>query len=218
MTAGLLGTLIVIAKEPLPGRVKTRLVPPLTHRDAAAVAEAALVDTLAAMTAVPAARHVVVLEGRPGTWLPTGWDVVAQSAGGLDARLTAAFEAVDPARSALLVGMDTPQLLARHVLAFDPSRFDACLGPATDGGYWAIGLRDPARARQVIADVPMSRADTGAQQLTRLRAAGLHVQLLDELADVDTIEVAHEVAFQAPATRFAAVLSAVAVARAAADA
>lgn len=214
------GTLIVIAKEPVPGRVKTRLVPPLTHREAADVAEAALTDTLTVLTAVPAARHLLVLDGRPGPWLPAGWDVAVQATGGLDARLVAAFEAADPSHPALLVGMDTPQLVAADVLAFEPSRFDACLGPASDGGYWSIGLRSPARAAEVIAGVPMSRSDTGNRQLARLRTAGMQVQMLTELTDVDTIEVAHQVAALAPSTRFAAALSqvSVAVANAAADA
>ncbi len=63
-------TLLVIAKEPRPGRVKTRLTPPFTPGEAAALAEAALVDTLRAVAATPARRRVLVLDGEPGPWLP----------------------------------------------------------------------------------------------------------------------------------------------------
>jgi hypothetical protein len=84
---------------------------------------------------------------------------------------------------------------------------DAVLGPATDGGWWALGLRDP-RAAAAIADVPTSRDDTGERTLDALRAAGLRVQLLPELTDVDTAADAVAVAGVAPWTRFAAAVAA----------
>jgi hypothetical protein len=65
-------TLLVIAKQPVPGRVKTRLVPPCTHEQAAVLAEAALADTLRTVLATPARRRVLVLDGRPGPWSPVG--------------------------------------------------------------------------------------------------------------------------------------------------
>ncbi|NEA82606.1 glycosyltransferase, partial [Actinospica acidiphila] len=76
-------TLLVIAKEPRPGRVKTRLTPPFTPEEAAALAEAALADTLDAVARTPARRRVLVLDGSPGPWLPAGVEVVPQCAGGL---------------------------------------------------------------------------------------------------------------------------------------
>src|SRR5260370_11796285 len=78
---------IVIAKQPLPGRVKTRLTPPFSPRQAARLAAAALADTLAAAAQVPAVRHVLALEGTAGDWLPPGFDVIAQQGRGLDERL-----------------------------------------------------------------------------------------------------------------------------------
>ncbi len=65
-------TLLVIAKEPVPGRVKTRLTPPFTPAEAAALAEAALADTLAVALATPADRHVLVLDGSPARGRPRG--------------------------------------------------------------------------------------------------------------------------------------------------
>jgi len=199
------GALIVIAKEPVAGRVKTRLVPPLTGNEAADLARAALSDTLRAAAAVDARQRVLALDGRPGPWLPRGWRVVAQPAGTLDVRLVAAFGAA-AGGPALLIGMDTPQVRPAQLAAFDPDGHDACLGLAEDGGYWAIGLRNPALAAEVIGGVPMSTSHTGAEQLRRLHAAGLRVQLLDTLADVDTIDVAYRVAAAAPSTEFAAAL------------
>jgi len=199
------GALIVIAKEPVPGRVKTRLVPPLTGTEAAHLARAALSDTLRVASAVDARQRVLALDGRPGPWLPRGWRVVAQPAGPLDVRLVAAFGAASGG-PALLLGMDPPQVRPAQLAAFDPDGHDACLGLAEDGGYWAIGLRNPALAAEVISGVPMSTSHTGAEQLRRLHAAGLRVQLLDTLADVDTIDVAYGVAAAAPSTEFAAAL------------
>src|SRR5436305_587964 len=154
--AGVTGALIVIAKEPAPGRSKTRLTPPLTAEAAAGLAAAALADTLAAAAACPAQRHVLALDGAPGDWVPPGFEVIPQRGTGLDERLASAFD--DVAEPALLIGMDTPQvtpaLLAAGVRALERPGTDAVLGPALDGGYWAIGLRRPRR--ELFLGVPMS--------------------------------------------------------------
>ncbi|HEV2888377.1 MAG TPA: DUF2064 domain-containing protein [Jatrophihabitans sp.] len=201
-----LGTVIVLAKQPLPGQAKTRLTPPLRPDQAAGVAAAALTDTLAAAAMVDADTHLLAFAGQIAEWLPAGWQAGCQPEGGLDVRLVAAFAAVNQDSSALLVGMDTPQFRPEQLAAFDPSRYDACLGLATDGGYWAIGFADPAAARTTISGVPMSSADTGSIQLARLHASGLRVQLLDELSDFDTFDAACAILEQAPDGAFAAAM------------
>jgi hypothetical protein len=192
-------TLVVIAKQPLPGRVKTRLVPPCTHQQAAALAEAALADTLQAVLRAPARRRLLVLDGEPGSWLPSGFDVVPQCGGPLDERLAGAFAAVSG--PALMIGMDTPQV-SPGLLAADWNGADAAFGPAVDGGFWALGLRVPDPG--LLLGVPMSTASTGAIQRDRLLAAGLRVTDLPRLRDVDTAADAVAVARQAPRSRFAA--------------
>ncbi|MFE1442765.1 DUF2064 domain-containing protein [Streptomyces sp. NPDC058739] len=195
-------TLLVIAKEPRPGRVKTRLTPPFTPEQAARLAEAALADTLQAVAATPAARRVLVLDGTPGRWLPPGFDVVPQCAGTLDERLADAFaRCTGPA---LLIGMDTPQVTPA-LLAGGLDGHDACFGPAEDGGFWALGLAEPDPA--LLRGVPMSTPRTGAVQRERLGAAGLRVRELPRLRDVDTAADAHAVAALAPHGRFAARLA-----------
>jgi SAM-dependent methyltransferase len=144
-----------------------------------------------------------VLEGRPGPWLPPGFEVRPQAAGGLDERLEHAF-ATAFARGpgpVFLVGMDTPQLTPA-LLSPSWDDADALLGLSTDGGFWGVGLRRPAP--EAFTGVPMSRVDTGARQLARLRGLGLRVRLLPELTDVDTPDDARVVAALAPGTRFAA--------------
>jgi rSAM/selenodomain-associated transferase 1 len=201
-------SLLVIAKEPVPGRVKTRLTPPCTPAQGAALAAAALEDTLlAALAAERAGRRILVLDGDPGDWVPDGFHVVPQRGDGLAERLAAAFE--DAGGPAFLVGMDTPQvtpaLLDAGLAAVEYG--DAAFGGALDGGYWGIGLHraDP----KVFRDVPMSEDHTGAVQRARLTALGLRTAFLPPLLDVDTIADARTVAAEAPDTRFAATLAAI---------
>ncbi|MEU8694329.1 DUF2064 domain-containing protein [Streptomyces sp. NPDC048665] len=195
-------TLLVIAKEPLPGRVKTRLTPPFTPWEAARLAEAALADTLHAVAATPATRRILVLDGTPGDWLPSGFEVLPQCAGGLDERLADAF--AHCAGPALLIGMDTPQVTP-ELLTVDFTGCDAWFGPAQDGGFWALGLAAPDPA--LLRGVPMSTPQTGAVQRERLLAAGLRVRDLPRLRDVDTAADARAVAALAPHGRFAARLA-----------
>jgi rSAM/selenodomain-associated transferase 1 len=202
-------TIAVIAKAPVAGRSKTRLCPPCTPEQAAALATAALADTLAAIAATPARRRVVVLDGVPGPWLAPGFEVIPQRGDGLAQRLAAAF--ADLGEPALVVGMDTPQLTPRlltHALE-RLARADAVLGPAYDGGYWAIGLRQADD--RVFADVPMSDPATGAVQRARLHALVQTTQELPALRDVDEIADARAVAALAPHTRFARCLAALSV-------
>ncbi|MFL5995376.1 MAG: DUF2064 domain-containing protein [Streptomyces sp.] len=192
-------TLLVIAKEPRPGRVKTRLTPPFTPEEAAALAEASLADTLDVVARTPARRRVLVLEGAPGPWLPPGFDVVRQCAGGLDERLAAAFAGCEG--PALLIGMDTPQVTP-ELLTVDFADCEAYFGPAEDGGFWALGLARPDPS--LLRGVPMSTPHTGAAQ--RARLTGLRVRQLPPLRDVDTAHDAELVAEAAPGGRFAAEL------------
>ncbi|MDQ3729090.1 MAG: TIGR04282 family arsenosugar biosynthesis glycosyltransferase [Actinomycetota bacterium] len=194
--------LLVIAKEPIPGRSKTRLSPPLSPSEAASVAEAALADTLATVASVAARRRILVLDGSPGAWLPSGFEIVPQTDGGLDARLAGAFSATEG--PALLVGMDTPQvsaaLLERAFGVLSEEGNDAVLGPAEDGGWWAIGLMKPSP--EVFLGLPMSSGDTCAAQVKRLEGLGLAWSELPTLRDIDVIEDARAVAVENPDRRF----------------
>jgi hypothetical protein len=196
-------TMAVIAKSPEPTRVKTRLCPPCTPVEAAALARAALADTLDAVLHTPARRHVLVLDGRCGSWLPNGIEVIFQRGTGLADRLAAAFG--DIGGPALLIGMDTPQVTP-ELLGWCADRLleddtDAALGRAIDGGWWCIGLRraDPA----VFLDVPMSTPTTCDAQRRRLQALALRVVDLPVLADFDDIDAACDVAAAIPTSRFA---------------
>ncbi|MFR9805340.1 DUF2064 domain-containing protein [Pseudonocardia sp. RS010] len=219
-------TLIVLAKSPEPGRVKTRLCPPATPEQAADVAAAALLDTLEATAAVPGSRTLVAFTGRLSgaarrveLGRALGRAARARQRGDdLGERIVAAHAdaaARFPGAPSLQVGMDTPQLgaplLADCLARLDGA--DAVLGPARDGGWWALGLRDP-RAAGPVAAVPTSREDTGERTLHALRAAGLRVALLPELTDVDTAADARAVAAEVPGSRFARAVGRIAALRA----
>ena len=176
---------LVMAKAPVAGRVKTRLCPPCTPSEAAALAEAALADSLEAVAACGAGRRVIALDGEPGPWLPPGFQVVPQAAGPFDMRLAAAWAAAGG--PGVQIGMDTPQVtpdvLDDALSALDRSA--AALGLAADGGWWAIGLREPAD--RVFAGISMSTDRTGSDQLARLHDLALDVTMLPTLVDLDTV-------------------------------
>ena len=173
-------TLLVIAKQPVPGRVKTRLVPPCTHEQAAALAEAALADTLHTAATVPARRRVLVLDGDPGPWLPAGFDIVPQCAGPLDERLADAFfgPAADGGFWALGLRVPDPALLRGVPMS------TASTGAVQRARLVAAGLRvtdlptlrdvdTAADAVAVALEAPRSRFAAQARELaTVLRPAG----------------------------------------------
>ncbi|MDE0802983.1 MAG: DUF2064 domain-containing protein [Acidimicrobiales bacterium] len=201
---------LVMAKEPVPGRVKTRLCPPCTAQQAADIAAAALADTFDAALASGADEVIAALDGDPGPWLPAGVRTVPQVEASFDRRLAAAWATT--AGPGIQIGMDTPQidapLLDSAMAALADEANDAVLGPAADGGWWAIGL--PGADDRVFLDVPMSTDHTGDDQRSRLESIGHRVGPLPELVDVDHFPEALAVADLAPHGRFAAAVREVA--------
>ena len=203
-----LTTVLVMAKAPVPGRSKTRLCPPCTPVEAAAIAEAALADTLDVVRACAAERKVLALDGEPGSWLPNGFDVVAQVGLDFNDRLAAAWAEVSG--PCLQIGMDTPQITATMLdagLDAVTEGVAAALGLAADGGWWALGMHRPVPA--VFAGVPMSTSHTGGDQLAALRAHGMEPVMLPVLSDIDTMVDARAVADTIPGSRTAALVAAV---------
>lgn len=207
--------LLIVAKAPVAGFAKTRLAPAVGARHAARLAAAALLDTVDCVRAVPDVVPVCALTGDLSAAerstelvaeladcmvIPQRGDDFADRLANAHADVAARF----PWSPVLQVGMDTPQVqppLLTAALA-RLTEVDAVLGPAADGGWWALGLRRPADAH-VLRDVPMSRADTGERTLLALRGLGLSVAHLPVLSDVDTVEDAAGVAARVPASRFA---------------
>ena len=200
-------TIAVIAKECIPGRVKTRLTPPLTPEQAAALAQTSLSQTLETVRSLPAARRLLVFDGTPQHGDAAGFEVFTQGTGGLNERLAAICSLA--AGPLLILGMDTPQLcrdqlaplLADWATPAPVALRRAWLGPASDGGFWALGLYRPDGG--LLRGVEMSTPQTGAHQLDRLAGAGLDVGLLPVLTDVDYFADALAAAQQCVGTPFA---------------
>ncbi len=192
--------ILVLAKSPVAGRVKTRLCPPFSPAEAAEIAAAALADTLQAADVCAAGRRVLALDGPVGDWLPHGWRVVEQRGDTMGQRLAAAWS--DTGGAGLQIGMDTPQvttaLIDAGLAALETA--DAALGPAHDGGWWALAQRVPDP--DAFDEIPMSVPCTGIHQLRRLRQRNARVALLPGLRDVDTVADARAVAAAAPTTHF----------------
>lgn len=183
--------LIVLAKQPVAGRVKTRLARTLGDEAAAGLQAAFLADTLRHAGRVRAARRLLCFappEAR--AWFAdqdAGAELAAQVEGDLGARLAAAFEHAFAAgaSSVLAVGSDAPQqdasVFERAFAALAPGR--AVLRPSDDGGYTLVGLA--ARAPRLFEGIPWSSGAVLAASERRARALGLEVVLLEPGYDVD---------------------------------
>jgi glycosyltransferase A (GT-A) superfamily protein (DUF2064 family) len=214
---------LMVAKAPVPGLAKTRLTPPATRKQAAEIAASALLDSLDAIMATPGAVPVVAMTGSVPDAVRAdelrsrlgAVTVVEQRGTRFADRLANAH--TDAARHCpglpiVQIGMDTPQvtpaLLDATATALDDA--DAVLGPAADGGWWVLGVRDPALA-QLLRPVPMSTPDTFRDTWNALIDGSARVGKVDELSDVDTMADALRVAEEIPNSRFAAAVRAIAV-------
>lgn len=208
------GTVLVMAKAPVPGQVKTRLGAHVGHHVAADLAAACVLDTLDVCRQVFDDCHVALagdldaavrrraLAERLGSWT-----VHPQRGDGFAERLANAHADVARATGAPVVqiGMDTPHVAAADLAAV--ARLvgrgnDAVLGAAEDGGWWVLAVTDPVLAR-TLARVEMSTERTYVGTLAALQGAGATVAGTATLRDVDTVEDAEHSATAAPTTRFA---------------
>lgn len=204
-------TVLLVAKSPVPGQAKTRLARAVGADLAAEIAAASLLDTIAACAeAVGPARCRLALSGdlahaTRGDEIRRAlhrWTVVPQVSGSLGQRLAAAHG--DVPGPVVQIGMDTPQVRADLLLGTTTplTDHDAVLGPAEDGGWWVLALRD-GRLAAPLADVPMSRPTTCADTRRALVANGLGVAAAPTLRDVDVVADIAPVVAQAPDGRFA---------------
>lgn len=181
--------LIVMAKAPRLGRVKTRLAADVGAVCAAGFYRRTLHDVTRRLGA----------DARWQTWLgvtpdrdiaddrlwPAGPDRIAQGSGDLGRRMTRLLTALPPG-PAVLVGADIPAIRPGHIWqAFRAlGRNDAVFGPATDGGFWLVGLKRPLAGIDIFSGVAWSRPDTLEVTLARL-PKGWRAGLVDTLDDVD---------------------------------
>jgi hypothetical protein len=193
-----LPSLVLFARTPAPGRVKTRLVPPLSQEDALRLYLAFLEDA-AAISAAPG-RWSSVLEAEPdpddpalAALFPPPWRRRKQAPGDLGERLTEAFEREFSAGApaAVALGSDHPAM-AKRLLEEAFSRLElggkAVIIPAEDGGYCAIGLAAGVPVREVFLEIPWSTPFVLSATRMRLAALGLEEAVLEPTYDVDRPE------------------------------
>jgi uncharacterized protein len=189
--------LIIFAKAPGPGRVKTRLCPPLRPEEASAVHEASLRDVV--RTARQAHDDVRLrYDDAPGSadYFAAAFPDLAhetQGDGDLGRRLEAAFDdAFTNGAAAAIMGSDSPTLPVAVLKAGVQAlrEHDVVLGPTPDGGYYFIGVRDRAwpRARRMLDDIPWSTDRVFSETLARLADAVPDVRILPPWYDIDRIE------------------------------
>lgn len=186
--------LAVMAKAPVAGQVKTRLCPPLDAAQAAALARCFLQDRIEQLAGVTGGDRMVAFapperEPEVRDLLPSDVRLVRQAGVDLGARLDRLLTELlaEGYAGAVAVDADSPTLptayLERACAHLAAGTADIVLGPAEDGGYYLIGLRDPAP--QLFRGVPWSTPAVLGVTLARARAAGRRVTLLPPWFDVD---------------------------------
>jgi rSAM/selenodomain-associated transferase 1 len=185
--------LAVIAKEPVAGLAKTRLVPALGEAGAARAAAAMLADTLAAVRTSGADPWLCFMPAEARERLAPlapGFGLLAQGGGDLGDRLAACLADLlgTGAERVAIVGADTPHVpLATYRRAFALlDEADVVLGPALDGGYYLVAAK--AAQPELFVGITMGTGTVLSETLVRAAAAGLHAVLLPPLRDLDRVE------------------------------
>jgi uncharacterized protein len=184
----------VMAKVPIPGAVKTRLCPPLSPEQAAALAWCFLQDKVEQIAAVESAEPIVAFTpveraAELRRLLPCAARLVPQRGPDLGARLDRLLTDLlaEGHPGAVAVDADSPSLptvfLRRACARLLEGAADAVLGPCEDGGYYLIGLRAPAP--ELFRDMPWSTPAVLDETLARIRRLGLRLELLPPWFDVD---------------------------------
>lgn len=189
--------LIIFVKAPRPGMVKTRLAATLGDGPAADAYRRitrTLLDHLESLANVELryAPDDALAEIRP--WLRAGWSARQQGPGDLGRRLVEAFaDAFNRgADRSVIIGSDCPWIEPSDIenAWSHLNSFDVVLGPATDGGYWLIGLHKPQP--EIFDGIQWSTESVLRQTLDRIRQAKLSSHMLRTLRDIDTSADWHE--------------------------
>ena len=193
-------TLAVVGKRPTPGRVKTRLCPPLSHEQAAATHAAFLRATVARLTTAklgPLAMCHAPDDAGPAVFEVLGVPdvrLLPQGEGDLGQRLARLFDTLRRDGPVLFLGADSPDLPPRH-LAGAVSHLNGgktgktsttgVIGPCDDGGFWCVGLPADADAAAVFAGIAWSSGRELDQVRANASAAGVPLAGVPAWSDVD---------------------------------
>ncbi|MBT0663518.1 TIGR04282 family arsenosugar biosynthesis glycosyltransferase [Geobacter pelophilus] len=196
MNSNHLNALLIFAKWPEPGKVKTRLSPPLETHEATELYRCMLLDTLENSADIIGTSRMIFFDGEPGRsadfkLLAPDAEVVVQEGDDLGERLANAFAKAFAFgyRSVAVVGTDSPHMpVARISEAFhllNSQCADVIFGPSEDGGYYLVAMNSLNPG--VFADIPWSSQDTLARSLEKTESLGLSPALLATGFDLDTV-------------------------------
>jgi rSAM/selenodomain-associated transferase 1 len=185
----------IMAKAPRPGEVKTRLCPPLSKEEAAALYRCFLLDKIAQVNALQTAAPVLSYGPSDAKALfddftPGHFMLIPQVGNDLGARLFSTFDQLfrQGYMQVMAIDSDTPTLpnayLEHALTLIAHPGIDVVLGPTEDGGYYLIGLRRPHR--QLFERMPWSTSGVLPETLRRSEAYGLNVACVEAWFDVDT--------------------------------
>jgi uncharacterized protein len=183
--------LIIFVRAPRVGEVKTRLAAAMGSEGALAAYKVLLQTVLASLASLASVEVHYTPESAADEvrdWVPPHWLLRAQGSGDLGARMDAAFvEAfAGGAERVALIGSDCPTITVQDIedAWATLTDYDLVLGPATDGGYWLIALRQAQPA--LFQGIPWSTGAVLRETRARAERVGLRVGLLRERADIDT--------------------------------
>jgi rSAM/selenodomain-associated transferase 1 len=188
--------ILLFAKAPETGRVKTRLAAHLGAERASRIHRACLEDAIRLVERVPGCTRRLLLAGSRRAWIDAGtafgtaWEIEPQRGRDLGERLERAFREAfrRGAKKAIAIGTDTPWMGARRIeraiAALD--RNDAVLGPAADGGYYLVGMRRTVSA--AFRQIAWGKARVLEQTRRALERAGASYELLARDFDLDRFQ------------------------------
>ena len=184
--------MILMAKQPIPGKTKTRLIPPLSEGEAADLYRAFLRDKIDQMKQVENVVHAIGFaptSARPYfEALAAGFELFEQKGLDLSARLISVFDQAFEAGYTQVMAIDgdtptlPPEYLRRGLAELAKAEVDMVLGPSQDGGYYAIGLK---QRRPALFEVEMSTPQVAEDTLAKAEALNLMVHQLDPWRDID---------------------------------
>ncbi|MEE8397525.1 MAG: TIGR04282 family arsenosugar biosynthesis glycosyltransferase, partial [Desulfobacterales bacterium] len=187
--------LVVMAKAPVSGQVKTRLCPPLSPGQAAAIYDCFLKDRLREMSDLAGCDRAIAYMpqtamSRFETYANGSFDIFPQRGNDLGNRMHNIF--VDRFREGfvgvVIIGSDSPDLpksiITESFQRLSCGKTEVVIGPATDGGYYLVGMK--RIYPELFADVPWSTDKVLTTTLEIARSLGLRTDLLPEWSDIDT--------------------------------
>lgn len=188
--------LLIFARQPLPGRVKTRMTPSLSAEEAAAIYREMLLDILDSCRRLSDVDIIIFYDDYPGSRefflsLSTKEALFPQKGNGLGKRMANAFTLAFSRgyRGAVIIGTDSPDLPSRYIeeasALLNNGRSEVVFGPTDDGGYYLLGLT--ACQPALFRDIPWSTERVLAASLAKCREAGLRAELLPPWYDLDTV-------------------------------